>query len=120
MFGRAPAVGEDGDFATAGLFQRVGQHRQVLEAVLVVDGLRHGPHQAVAPGQGRVAVGARLVERGVGASDQAFGTVTLAQLGEADAEGPNATALLGAENVDGLLVGGASLDALAWATICEA
>ncbi len=32
----------------------------------------------------------------------------------------NATALLAAENVDGLLVGGASLDAVVWASICEA
>jgi len=32
----------------------------------------------------------------------------------------NARALLSASNVDGLLVGGASLDAVTWATICEA
>jgi triosephosphate isomerase len=32
----------------------------------------------------------------------------------------NAAALLAAENVDGLLVGGASLDPHGWATICEA
>jgi triosephosphate isomerase len=32
----------------------------------------------------------------------------------------NARALLAARNVDGLLVGGASLDAVSWATICEA
>ena len=34
--------------------------------------------------------------------------------------GSNAAALLQAEDVDGLLVGGASLDAASWATICEA
>ena len=32
----------------------------------------------------------------------------------------NAASLLAAENVDGLLVGGASLDPHGWASICEA
>jgi triosephosphate isomerase len=32
----------------------------------------------------------------------------------------NAKALLAAANVDGLLVGGASLDSVVWASICEA
>ena len=37
-----------------------------------------------------------------------------------DVNAGNAATLLAAPNVDGLLVGGASLDASGWATICEA